>query len=252
MKALFEGLFLKKTYPREDAKMKLSKGFIGLFFSLAIAGLVYAGMEKGEDSLSRLLEGNKRFLSGELAKKDMGDNRRQELTKGQQPFATVLSCSDSRVAPELIFDQGLGDIFIVRVAGNVVEPTTLGSIEYGAEHLHTPLLVILGHESCGAVKATLEAKGRPEGNIGAILKKIMPAVNKAKKAGKEKEETLNMAIQENVKNTYKEVMKSKIVSELVHEGKLQVVAAEYYLGTGKVEMIDIGSPAESKHSHHKN
>jgi carbonic anhydrase len=228
--------------------MRVSKVLIAVFLSVAIAGLVYAGM--GEDSLTRLLDGNKRFVSGEWAKKDLGETRRQELTKGQHPFATVLSCSDSRVAPELIFDQGLGDIFIVRVAGNVVEPTTLGSIEYGAEHLHTPLLVILGHESCGAVKATLEAKGEPEGNIGAILKKIMPAVDTAKKAKKDPQETLNLAIQENVKNTYRDVMKSKIISELVHEGKLKVVAAEYYLGTGKVEMIELASAPQGHKGHH--
>ncbi len=228
--------------------MRLSKVLIAVFLSVAVAGLVYAGA--GEDSLSKLQEGNKRFVSGELAKKDIGENRRKELTKGQSPFATVLSCSDSRVAPELIFDQGLGDIFIVRVAGNVVEPTTLGSIEYAVEHLHTPLLVILGHESCGAVQATLDAKGEPEGNIGSILKKIMPAVKTAKKAKKEPKDTLNIAVQENVKNTYKDVMKSKVVSELVHEGKLHVVAAEYYLGTGKVEMIDLPSSHKEHKGHH--
>ena len=230
--------------------MRLSRFFIVVLCLLAVSGLVYAGIEAGGDSLSKLLDGNKRFISGELAKKDIGDQRRQGLTKGQHPFATVLSCSDSRVAPELIFDQGLGDVFIVRVAGNVVEPTTLGSIEYGAEHLHTPLLVILGHESCGAVKATLEAKGKPEGNIGAILKKIMPAVNTAKKAKKNPDETLNLAVQENVKNTYKDIMKSKIVRELVHEGKLKIVAAEYYLGTGKVELIDLEPVSHGHTGHH--
>jgi carbonic anhydrase len=203
----------------------------------------------GDESLLKLLEGNKRFISGQLTTKDCSTEKRQELTKGQHPFATVLSCSDSRVPPEVIFDEGLGDVFIVRVAGNVVEPTTLGSIEYGAEHLHTPLLVILGHEKCGAVQATLEAKGKPEGNIGAILKKIMPAVNTAKKAKKDPDETLNLAVQENVKNTYKDIMKSKIVKELVHEGKLKVVAAEYYLGTGKVELIDL-EPASHGHAGH--
>ena len=228
--------------------MRVSKVLISVFLSLAIAGLVYAGA--GEDSLSKLQEGNKRFVSGELAKKDIGESRRQELTKGQSPFATILSCSDSRVAPELIFDEGLGDIFIVRDAGNVVDPVTMGSIEYGVEHLHTPLLVILGHEKCGAVTAALDAKGKPEGNIGAILKKIMPAVRKAKKAGKDREGALDLAIQENVRNTYREVMKSKIVSELVHEGNLKVVAAEYYLGTGKVEMIDLASSHEGHKGHH--
>jgi carbonic anhydrase len=228
--------------------VRLSKVLIAVFLSVALAGLVYAGA--GEDSLSKLLDGNKRFVSGELAKKDIGDARRQELTKGQHPFATVLTCSDSRVAPELIFDEGLGDIFIIRDAGNVVEPITLGSIEYGVEHLHTPLFIILGHEKCGAVTAALDAKGEPEGNIGAILKKIMPAVKKAKKAGKDRESTLDLAIQENVRNTYKNVMKSKIVSELVHEGKLQIIGAEYYLGTGKVEMIDLASSSGGHKGHH--
>jgi carbonic anhydrase len=97
-----------------------------------------------------------------------------------------------------------------------------------------------------AVKAALEAKGKPEGNLGAILKKIMPAVNTARKDKKDTSETLNIAIQENMKNTYKEVMKSKIVRELVHEGKLKVIGAEYYLGTGKFELIDLSSPAERR------
>jgi carbonic anhydrase len=230
--------------------VRLSRFFIVVFCLVAVSGLVYAGIEAGVDPLSKLLEGNKRFISGQLTTKDCSTEKRQELTKGQHPFATVLSCSDSRVAPEVIFDEGLGDVFIVRVAGNVVEPTTLGSIEYGAEHLHTPLLVILGHESCGAVKATLEAKGKPEGNIGAIIKKIMPAVNTAKKAKKGPDETLNLAVQENIKNTYKDIMKSKVVKELVHEGKLKVVAAEYYLGTGKVELIDLGPASHSHTGHH--
>ncbi len=222
--------------------MHIFKVFAVMVCLFAVAGLVYAGMEKGEDPLSKLIDGNKRFVSSAPVKKDVGDKRRQELTKGQYPFATVLSCSDSRVPPELVFDQGLGDIFIIRVAGNVVEPTTLGSIEYGVEHLHTPLLVILGHESCGAVKATLETTGKPEGNIGAILKKIMPAVNTAKKSKKDKAETLQIAIQENIRNTYKDILKnSKIVSELVHEGKLKVIGAEYYLSTGKVEAIDLAA-----------
>jgi carbonic anhydrase len=227
--------------------VKLSRVLIVVVCLLAVSGLVFAGHMSGDESFLKLLEGNNRFMSGQLTTKDCSTEKRQELTKGQHPFATILSCSDSRVAPESIFDQGLGDVFIVRVAGNVVEPTTLGSIEYGAEHLHTPLLVILGHESCGAVKATLEAKGKPEGNIGTIIKKITPAVNTAKKAKKDPDETLNLAVQENVKNTYKDIMKSKIIKELVHEGKLKVVAAEYYLGTGKVELIDL-APASHGHA----
>ena len=228
--------------------MPIRKLILGLVASLVMAGLVYSFVGTGNEAQEKLMEGNKRFLTGNLAKKDIGESRRQELAKGQQPFATVLTCSDSRVAPEIIFDQGLGDVFIVRVAGNVVEPTTLGSIEYGVEHLHTPLLIIMGHEKCGAVQATLEAKGEPEGNIGAILKKIKPAVETAKKAGKDKDNTLELAIKENIKNTYNDIMKSKIVSELVHEGKVKVIAAEYMLGTGKVEIIDLGA-SEKAHKH---
>ncbi|MBI5101777.1 MAG: carbonic anhydrase [Nitrospirae bacterium] len=230
--------------------MSKKRALVIVAFLIAVVGIVYAGNEAGQGSLMKLIEGNKRFMYGEMTKKDIGESRRQDLTKGQNPFVTVLSCADSRVAPEIIFDQGLGDIFVVRVAGNVVEPTTLGSIEYGVEHLHTPLLVILGHESCGAVKAAMDAKGSPGGNIGAILKKIMPAVSTAKKASKDPGATLNIAVQENVKNTYKDVMKSKIVRELVHEGKLKVIGAEYYLGTGRFELIDLGSHDEKQKAHH--
>jgi carbonic anhydrase len=232
--------------------VRISRVLIVLCCFIAVAGFVYAGLGTGDDSLTKLIDGNKRYVSGSLAKKDIGDTRRQELTKGQHPFATVLSCSDSRVAPELVFDQGLGDIFIIRVAGNVIEPTTLGSIEYGAEHLHTPLLVILGHEQCGAVTAAFDAKGNPEGNIGAILKKIMPAVATAKKAKKGKDETLQIAIEENIRNTHKDIMKnSKIIKELVHEGKLKVVGAVYSLNTGKIAMVDLADAGnDGKHHHH--
>jgi carbonic anhydrase len=212
--------------------VRLSRVIVVVLCLVAVSGFVYAGSGNGDESLTKLLDGNKRFASGELAKKDIGNERRQELTKGQHPLQHPF-CSDSRATLRSSLTRP-GDVFVVE-SGNVVEPTTLGSIEYGAEHLHTPLLVILGHESCGAVKATLEARGKPQGNIGEILKKIMPAVNTARKAKKDPDETLNLAVQENIKNTYNDVMKSKIVKELVYEGKLKVVAAEYYLGTGKVE-----------------
>ena len=213
---------------------------------VSVVGLGYAKMALQADPLSRLFDGNRLFVADTPAKKDLGQTRRAELVRGQSPFATVVTCSDSRVAPEYIFDQGLGDIFVVRVAGNVIEPTTLGSIEYAAEHLHTPLLVIMGHSQCGAVKAAVEAKGNPEGNIGAIVKKILPAVRTAKKAGKGEEETLDLAIKENVRNTYKEIMKSPVVRHLTHEGKLKIVAAEYHLKDGKVETIEL----PSGHKHH--
>jgi carbonic anhydrase len=150
----------------------------------------------------------------------------------------------------MLFDQGLGDIFVIRVAGNVVDPIELGSIEYGAEHLNSPLLFILGHTKCGAVKATLEAKGEPEGNIGAIVKKIQPAAETAKKKGGSENEVLETAIHENMKNVYNDVMtKSKIISHLAQEGKLKIVAGEYNIETGKVSMIELPKMAETHKAH---
>lgn len=216
---------------------------LGLFVSVS----AYAG-----DASTKLMDGNKRFVSGELAMKSLGAERRAELTKGQHPFATILTCSDSRVSPELLFDQGLGDVFIIRVAGNVVDPIALGSIEYGVEHLHTPVLVILGHQSCGAVGATMSLEGEPEGNIGAILKKIQPAVAAAKASGKaDKGELLDDAVQQNVRNVYDDIMKnSPIVKELVHEGKLEVVTAEYYLDSGEVRLVEAAKAAgHAGHGH---
>src|SRR5437660_44710 len=136
-----------------------------------------------EAAFKRLKDGNARFAADQLAKKDVGSKRRAELAKGQRPFAVILTCADSRVAPELIFDQGLGDLFVLRVAGNVTDPVVLGSIEYAVEHLKTPLIVVLGHEACGAVKAALE-DADPEGNLGFLLREIhigkqLPAEKKA-------------------------------------------------------------------------
>jgi carbonic anhydrase len=220
--------------------MKGFRVFIAVVVISALAAFAYAGGAGGGEALEKLIEGNKRFSSDKPVKADIGDKRRKELTKGQHPFATVVACSDSRVGPELIFNQGLGDVFVVRTAGNVVDPIALGSIEYAVEHLHTPLLIVLGHQSCGAVKATLEATGEPEGNIGEIVKKIMPAVRKAKSAGlKDEAETLDSAVRENARNVLAEIMeRSAIVREHVHEGKLKAVAAEYYLDSGMVKLIN--------------
>jgi carbonic anhydrase len=228
--------------------MKKFRVLLALLAVVAFSGSVFAG-SAGDEALQKLMDGNKRYVSNNLAKKDLGDNKRKELLKGQKPFAIVITCSDSRVPPELLFDQGLGDIFVIRVAGNVVDPIALGSIEYGAEHLHSPLLVILGHEKCGAVGATLDAKGKPEGNIGAIVKKIQPAAAAAKKKGGSKDEMTETAIHENVINVYKDIMKnSSIIKHLADAGKLKIVGGEYMLSTGKVEMIELpkAAPAAKK------
>jgi carbonic anhydrase len=220
--------------------MKQFKVLLALLMVVVFSGSVFA-VSAGDESLQKLMDGNKRYVEGKLANKDLGASKRNELSsKGQKPFAIVITCSDSRVPPELLFDQGLGDVFVIRVAGNVVDPIALGSVEYGAEHLHAPLVFILGHTKCGAVTATLEAKGEPEGNIGAIVKKIQPAAAVAKKKGGSKDEMLETAIHENMKNVYKDLMnKSTIIPELVHEGKVKIVAGEYDITTGKVAMMDL-------------
>src|SRR4030043_701421 len=230
--------------------MKQFRVVLALFVVVLFSGFVFAG-SAGDEALQKLMDGNKRYVSGSLMKKDIGETKRKELsTKGQKPFAVILTCSDSRVPPEILFDQGLGDIFIVRVAGNVVDPIVLRSIEYGAEHLNAPLLFILGHTKCGAVTATIEAKGEPEGNIGAIVKKIMPAAEKAKKKGGTKDEILETAIKENIKNVYNDVMKkSKIIPHLVEEGKLKIAAGEYDITTGIVAMIELTKAAPGKKAH---
>lgn len=180
------------------------------------------------------MEGNRRYL-GTPAQKDLAKMRADTLN-GQAPYAIVLTCSDSRVAPEHIFDAGLGEIFVVRNAGNVADKVALGSIEYAAEHLHAPLLVVLGHEKCGAVNAAWEfPEGqKPEGNLGQIVKLVLKAVQKAKKKGKDAE----YAAGENVKRQVKTILrKSPVCKKLVEEGKLKIVGAKYNLSDGNVKVF---------------
>lgn len=211
-----------------------------VFAVLVSIGVAFAGSEKADDPLGKLMDGNKRFVSGNLSQKDLGEARRKELAGGQHPFAIVVTCSDSRVSPEIVFDEGLGDIFVVRVAGNVLDPVALGSIEYAAEHLHAPLLILLGHEKCGAVSAAMDEKGEPEGNIGAIIKKILPAVKKAKAKGGSKDEILNAAIRENVSLSYKTIReKSPVLKHLIDKGELKVTAGVYRLASGEVEPLSL-------------
>ncbi|MGV8906051.1 MAG: carbonic anhydrase [Acetobacterium sp.] len=189
----------------------------------------------GEDSLKLLEEGDARFIADKTTIKDFSSAKRSDLSNnGQTPFAVVVSCSDSRVPPEEIFDQGLGDLFVIRVAGNVIDPVTLGSIEYGVEHLNSQLVVVMGHEKCGAVKAALDG-GEAAGSIGAIVEKIQPSVEIAKATGATDTALYDKAIEENVRNSIAEIEKSPLVEELVAAGKLKIVGARYDLDTGKVE-----------------
>ncbi len=197
-----------------------------------------AGVKSGSAAKQLLSEGNNRFVTGQFAAKDLSSTRREALKeKGQQPFAIIVSCSDSRVPPELLFDQGLGDLFVVRVAGNVADPVALGSIEYAVEHLGSPLIVVMGHEKCGAVKATVEGKPVP-GSIGEIAKIIQPAVDKVKATGVTGADLVEKSADENVRAVITTIEKSPVVKHFTENGRLTVVGAKYHIGTGKVEWLE--------------
>lgn len=188
-----------------------------------------------EKAKQLLIGGNKRFVSGNLSTKDTGPERRRELLKGQKPFAVIVCCSDSRVPPELLFDQALGDIFVVRVAGNIVDPVAVGSVEYAVEHLNTPLVVVLGHDHCGAVKAAIDGGEAPApGSIGAIVSRILPSVQKAKAAGASGPLLYEKSEDENVRSTIKELFKSPILKHFAEDGRLMIVGAKYFLESGEV------------------
>jgi carbonic anhydrase len=201
-----------------------------------------------DEALKKLMDGNARFVESKMTAGALCDvAAREKLAKGQKPYAIVLSCSDSRVPPELIFDQGLGEIFVVRDAGNVTDQIVLGSIEYAAEHIGSPLIVVLGHERCGAVTATVEANGKGEGNIGAIVKAISPALKKVKADckkhkecdKKDKARLIECVVDTNARMVAANLVKqSRVIAELVKEGKVRIVAAKYDLDDGKVTLFE--------------
>jgi carbonic anhydrase len=187
-----------------------------------------------EDALKKLMEGNQRYIEQKRTFPDQGRSRILEVAKGQHPFAIVLGCSDSRVAPEIIFDQGLGDLFDIRVAGNFIDNVVLGNMEYAAVELGTPLLVILGHERCGAVKAALDGKSVP-GHIGSLVAAIKPAVYATKG---QPGDPWDNAVRANVKMTVNKLKAlSPILAKAVKAGTLKVVGARYDLDSGGVEII---------------
>ena len=216
---------------------------VSLISAFALASSGGAGITANE-ALAKLLDGNKRYVESKMsACGETTASAREKLAKSQKPYAIILSCSDSRVPPEIIFDKSLGEIFVIRVAGNVPDPIVLGSVEYAAEHLGSPLVMVLGHERCGAVTATVDANGKGEGNIGAIVKAIAPALKKVKKDKhcdlKDKGTLVECVVDTNAKLVAQNLTKqSKIIKEMVHEGKIKIVAAKYDLDDGKVTVLD--------------
>jgi carbonic anhydrase len=187
-----------------------------------------------DEALTKLLKGNVRYVEQQRLNPNQTDERRDSLIGGQSPYAIILGCSDSRVPPEIIFDQGLGDLFVIRVAGNVVDDIVLASIEYAAEHLHTPLLMVLGHTNCGAVGAALQ-DDELDGHLPSIAQAIEEAVESSRDA---EGDTLDMTIRAHARITARHLRGSEpILKGLVDEGKLKVVAAYYDLDTGAVEIL---------------
>lgn len=189
---------------------------------------------EADKALEILKEGNERYVNGSLKHPHTDNSWRDSLKGEQHPFAVILSCADSRVVPELLFDQGLGDLFVIRVAGNIAKDKVLGSMEYAVKFLKSKLIIVLGHESCGAVGASLGSED-PGGHIGAIIQKIKPAVYLAKQM---EGDLLTNAVQLNARIVSEEVKESKpILQDAVENDGVKVVPAYYELSTGRVKFL---------------
>jgi len=203
-------------------------------------------MISAREALERLRAGNRRFASGVRSSDILASQtRRSELAAGQEPFAIILGCSDSRVPAEIIFDQGLGDLFVIRVAGNIVASSQIGSVEFAAERFATPLVVVLGHTQCGAVLATLEELMRPREkqsrNLRSIVDRIRPSVETllATDLRHDSEALVRHAIRSNVRVSATHLRHgSEVLEQLIQKDGLVVVGAEYSLETGVVDFFD--------------
>src|SRR5450631_2212583 len=207
-------------------------------------------MISAREALALLREGNHRFVS-EVSSRDTFESRarRLELAAGQEPFAAILGCSDSRVPVEIVFDQGLGDLFVIRVAGNIVAPSLVGSVEFAAEQFGTRLVVVLGHSNCGAIGATLEQLQRPKENqshnLHSIVDLIRPSVEGllATELKHDRDELVHQAVRANIRASVNHLRHgSEIIEQLIRNNGLLVVGAEYSLETGIVDFFD-GVPA---------
>jgi carbonic anhydrase len=191
-------------------------------------------MATPETALKKLKDGNARFAADKLTAKDIGAKRRAELAKGQHPLAVVLTCSDSRLSPELIFDQGLGDVFVVRVAGNVAEPYVIASIEYAVEHLHAPLVVVMGHEKCGAVGVALGGE-EVHGISGLLIKEIQIG----KDLPKDKAEALTAAAKANTLHQTAQLTRiSATLKDFATNQRIRVMPAHFSLASGEVQWLE--------------
>lgn len=203
-------------------------------------------MLTSEQALQCLKDGNQRFVDGESTiSKTLTHSQRVEIAQGQNPFAIILGCSDSRVPAELIFDQGFGDLFVIRVAGNIVAPSQVGSVEFAAEQYDCSVVVVLGHSHCGAIQATIDVLTQPEkrssGNLLSIVNRVRPSVEilMQTELKHDLEKLSKHAVRSNVFASVNQLRHgSAVLENLIAQGKLKIVGAEYSLETGKVEFFD--------------
>ena len=192
-----------------------------------------------DEALARLVAGNERFVRGEARFPTVQKEILADLARGQRPYATILGCSDSRVPPELVFDAGFGELFIVRVAGNVVSAEIMGTLQYAGVHLHTPLFVVLGHEGCGAVDAALatrEAGGQHPARIARLLDNILPGLS-GLDAGLPRPALLQAAVEANVRWSMRQLLETEEAQARLEEGQFKLVGAIYELETGRVRFL---------------
>jgi len=191
-----------------------------------------------DEALQTLKEGNRRFAAGHPANPHRDPGRRSELVSGQHPFAAVLTCSDSRVVPEIVFDQGLGDLFIIRVPGNVVDETVLGSLELGVEHLGVPLVVVLGHTQCGALTVALAAEAAGD-HRQTLVELLQPALDASARGDGDPEKRLERAVRANVRLAVEGLRRSTpTLGPLHRQDALRIVGAVYDIATGLVEWME--------------
>ena len=201
-------------------------------------------MVPAREALARLQEGNRRFVSNVRSSDVLiTHHRRTELSTGQQPFAIILGCSDSRVPAEIVFDQGLGDLFVIRVAGNIVAPSQVGSVEFAADRFDTKLVVVLGHSQCGAIAATIEdlrgQTGSHSRNLRAIVDRVRPSVEGLLAQNLDETRLVREAVRANIRASANHLRHgSPLLEQLIRENGLRVVGAEYSLESGVVEFFD--------------
>jgi carbonic anhydrase len=192
-----------------------------------------------DEALTRLIEGNQRFLRGEARSAAFRRETLADLAKGQRPYATILGCSDSRAPPEWIFDAGLGELFVVRVAGNILSPEIAGTLQYAGSYLETPLFVVLGHEGCGAIAAALATKHEGEqfrSRVQALLETIVPGIADFD-PDLAPEDRLSRAVENNVRWTVRRIVDSPEGQARMQEGRTKIVGAVYEIETGRVRLL---------------